>query len=306
MFALGQEFAEVTQFVRTMRGGSHPILVQASDGLLYVAKFTNNPQGANVPFNESAGAELYRSYGLAVPSWKPLLLTDTFLDANRECWMQNGRDPIRPQAGLCFGTRFLGTEEGRLLEILPETSYKRIRNNQSFWLAWLIDICAQHTDNRQTLFLRDADGWLNAWFVDQGNLFGGPNGGQRAHFVASRYLDPRIYQGVSFDQIQGFRQAALSLDADRLWQRVQTLPDNWKTESALDSFAQCLSKLATASLLQDTLETMVEAQRRVNGCGISELRGQQKPPMSVLRPGIQAAGLERRFGARPASHPVCA
>jgi len=306
MFALDQEFAEVTQYIRTMRGGSAPILVQASDGLLYVAKFTNNLQGANLPFNESAGAELYRACGLPVPGWKPLLLTDSFLNENPDCWMQTDEGTVRPQAGLCFGTLFLGTEEGRLLELLPGASYKRIRNHQSFWMAWLLDICAQHTDNRQALFLRDEDGWLNAWFVDQGHLFGGPKGGQRAHFIASRYLDPRIYQGVSFDQIQSFRQTALSLDADRLWQRIQKLPEGWKTASALDSFALCLDKLSTPSVLQDALESMVDAQRRANGSEYSGLQHQQKPPVAVLRPGVSAAGMEHGFGPRRASHPVCA
>jgi hypothetical protein len=76
------------QFVRKLRGSCQPILVRASDGLLYVAKFAKNLQGPNVLFNESAGTELYRAFGLSVPSWKQLVVTGKFVDRNPGCWMQ--------------------------------------------------------------------------------------------------------------------------------------------------------------------------------------------------------------------------
>ena len=164
MSALGRKSVRLSRFIRNLRGGSQPILVQASDGLLYVVKFTNNLQGANLPFNESVGTELYRACGLAVPAWKPLLVSDAFLDRNPDCWMQTSKGRLRPDSGMCFGSRFLGGDGIRLLEILPGTSFKRVRNNKSFWLAWMIDICAHHADGRQAIFVEDAEGWLNAFF----------------------------------------------------------------------------------------------------------------------------------------------
>src|ERR1039457_415092 len=119
MPALERSFSRVTRYIRNFHGGSQPILAQASDGLQYVVKFNNNLQGPNVPFNESVGSELYRACGLAVPSWKPLLVSDTFLDQNPDCWMQTPEGRLRPASGLCFGSRFLGAEGTRLLEILP-------------------------------------------------------------------------------------------------------------------------------------------------------------------------------------------
>lgn len=89
MSSLVKDFAVITRHIRNLRGGSQAILAEASDGLSYVLKFTNNLQGANLPFNESAGHELYRACGLNGPSWKQLLLTDAFIDQNRDCWMQS-------------------------------------------------------------------------------------------------------------------------------------------------------------------------------------------------------------------------
>jgi hypothetical protein len=306
MCVLGKDFAVATQYIRNLRGGSQPILVQASDGQVYVTKFFNNLQGPNLLFNESVGSELYRACGLPVSSWKPLLVTDVFLDQNPDCWMQTPEGRFRPASGLCFGSRFLGGDGLRLLEILPGTSFRRVRNHETFWLAWFIDICAEHADNRQALFLEDAQGWLNAFFVDHGHMFGGPKGEQRLHFQASRYLDSRIYQSVSSQYLLNFQKVAASLDVDRLWQGIQALPDEWKTASALDSVAQCLSRLSTPYLLQSVLDTMIDAQKRTNGSERTESRRGRKPPTGILCPGVQAARLEQRVFGNVAGHPACA
>lgn len=125
----------VTRHIRNLKGRSQPILVQASDGLLYVIKFIDNPQGPNLLFNECMGSELYHSFGLTVPSWKPILVTDSFLDQNPACWKQDMDGLGRPKAGLCFGSRFLGGDGIRLLEIIPGSSFSRVRNQDSFCLA---------------------------------------------------------------------------------------------------------------------------------------------------------------------------
>ena len=122
----------LTQYIRKLRGGSQPILAQASDGLMYVVKFTNNLQGPNLAFNESMGSELYRACGLEGPSWKPLVITDSFTDKNRDSWMQTPAGTLRPAAGVCFGSRFLGGEDAQLLEILPESRFKRLYNRNHF------------------------------------------------------------------------------------------------------------------------------------------------------------------------------
>lgn len=161
MSVLGKDLAFVTHYFCLVRGGSQPILARASDGFLYVVKFANNPQGPNLLFNESAGGELYRACGLHVPDWKPLVVSDSFIDRNPDCWMRTTVGRLRPASGLCFGSRFLGLNGKRLFEILPGSMYKRVRNQSSFWLAWLIDVCAEHVDNRQAIFVKGADGLLD-------------------------------------------------------------------------------------------------------------------------------------------------
>jgi len=306
MAALGKKYAVLTRYIRSLRGGSQPILAKASDGLLYVVKFSNNLQGPNLLFNESAGIELYRACGLAVPMWKPLLLSDSFLDNNPDCWIQTPEGRLRPASGLCFGSRFLGSEGVSLLEILAETDYRRIRDRNSFWLAWLIDVCAEHVDNRQAVFAKRTDGWLDAFFVDQGHLFGGPKADQRKHFRASCYLDPRIYPDVSSDEVRHFQKVVRTFNADRLWQRVNSIPADWKHASALSRFASCLHRLTEPLLLQNVLDTIVDAQARKAGRDLGSPAGQRKPPDVVLYSRVQASELERSTSTRPFCPPACA
>jgi hypothetical protein len=191
-----------------------------------------------------------------------------------------------------------------LLEILPGTSLKRVHNHEDFWLAWLIDICAGNADNRQAIFIEAAGGGLKACFIDNGHSFGGPKGELHTHFLASRYLDSRIYQGVSSQQLWNFQGVAESIDADRIWHRAEMLPDNWKTASALDALAQCLARLATPSLLQNILETMVDANQRTNGFERNELQLGRKPPALVLCPGIPGVS-GKSLAGNNVRYPAC-
>jgi hypothetical protein len=299
MVALGKDLPFVTQYVRNLRGGSQPILAWASDGLLYVVKFANNLQGPNLLFNESAGSELYRACGLPVPEWRPLAVSGSFLDKNPDCWMQTEGGRLRPASGLCFGSRYLGENGKRILEILPGSMFKRVHNQTSFWMAWLIDVCAEHVDNRQAIFVEDAEGWLEAHFIDHGHLFGGPKADMKRNFGASRYLDPRIYGEVSCEVLLSFQDVLQALDADKLWQRIEAIPVEWSRASARESVERCLQRLKIPSLVQHVAETIISDLERREDTESRIVGLEWKPPTEVLRLGLQGAGLRWGYARGP-------
>jgi hypothetical protein len=289
MLALGKDFASVTHFVRNLRGGSQPILAQANDGHTYVVKFANNLQGPNLLFNESAGSELYRACGLPVPVWTPLVVSDGFLDRNPGCWIQTPEGRLRPESGLCFGSRFLGEKGERLLEILPSSSFARLRNQTSFWLAWLVDICAEHGDNRQAVFTENSEGWIDATFIDHGHVFGGPKGELKRNFRASGYLDLRIYIEVSSETQLNILNGLCALDIDGLWERIETIPTDWKQKSAFDAVERCLQRLTDRSLIQNVIETIANAVKSKVEMDLGKPANEQIHHNEVLRRGIQGA-----------------
>jgi hypothetical protein len=287
MSSLLEDRAFLLNFVRKLRGGSQPVLAEASDGRLYVVKFTNNPQGPNLPFNESIGTELYRRAHLAVPPWRTLRVNRAFIEENPSCWFETPKGRLRPQEGVCFASLYLGSENSRILEMLPKSSFKRVRNLDDFWLAWFIDICAHHADPRQAIFYPTIRNEHNAIFIDHGHMFGGPNGDQHVPIEASRYLDRRIYPCIGDDEVKRLSRKALGLDHDRIWRDAQILPVEWRTESALGRFWQCLTFLSSVRTVENVFKTLLNAHLESNVS--SEYGGQwaRKPVLSVLRAGIQ-------------------
>jgi len=262
-------------------------MASAGDGYLYIVKFASNPQGPNVLFNEAIGSALFNAFALPTPTWNPILLTDDFIDRNVACWVagltpdsQKTDHRTRPQGGLCFGSRYLGGGGKRLLEILPGTSFNRIQRREDFWLAWLVDICAGHSDHRQAVFQEEPSGRLRAFFVDHGNLFRGPHGDSWPNFASSRYLDSRIYPDISSEQLSALQENVRKADTDQLWRSVEALPESWKTESALAALSQCVDRLSNREFVRYTLHEMVSFHERSNACDeVSKLR--------VLYPGVQ-------------------
>jgi hypothetical protein len=156
------ETAAVTHFIRKMGGSSQPFLAVASDGKRYVVKYAQ-ASCANFLFNECFGSNLYSLFGLRCPPWKPLIVTEEFLDQNTACWIEKN-EKTRPLAGLCFGSQFLGDSETEIYQILPGSWFKKIDHPFDFWRAWFLDICAEHYDTRQALFHERGDRLIQPWF----------------------------------------------------------------------------------------------------------------------------------------------
>jgi hypothetical protein len=269
----------LTDYLRKLRGGSQPVLARASDGELYVVKFANNLQGSNVLFNECAGNLLYRTCGLPVPDWKILTVDASFLDRNPGCWMETENGRLRPEEGFCYGSRYLG---GNVLEILPGSSMNRVENRVCFWLAWLVDICAGHTDNRQALFQENDKGGLRAVFVDHGHLLGGPRGEQQVNDLASRYLDTRIYESVSLRSLQTVQRFVRTLGWKELWPQVLDLPGDWRTDSACQRLSMCIERLSNDELLGNIVNKMARCQSQAHGRDFVHGQHLQKAPVGAV------------------------
>jgi hypothetical protein len=153
--------------------------------------------------------------------------------------------------------------------------FKRLKNRSSFWLAWLIDICADHADSRQAVFQRHLDGWWEAFFVDDGHLFGGPKGDERPVPIESLSLDSRIYPARTPRQSLVAQWVNRNVNVDRLWDKIETLPDEWKTKSALDGVARCLTRLASPNKLRKIHIEMIEGLEKRRRLGRMSRNGRR-------------------------------
>ncbi len=265
--ALGNDTIFAIRHIRNLHGHSHPFLVEASDGYWYVVKSDVGGTGSNYLFNEYAGNALYRAYGLPVPAWKPILLTNQFIDENFSRWPTVFGDICPPQSGLAFGSRYLGGDGIRLLEVVPNSGFGRISNRSNFWLAWLIDICALHADSRQAVFQVWNQRLMQAVFIDHGHAFGGPRGDAKPHFRRPCYADERVYQPFDLGSNEAMLSRLKSLKSDLLWYQVQSMPYEWKTLSGFRQCADCLNRLENAKLLEEVVDTLREAVSHRQYCG---------------------------------------
>jgi hypothetical protein len=244
----------VVKLIRHLRGETQPMLVEASDGLLYVVKSLQNPRSPSIPFNEAIGSELYLASKLSVPKWKPLLLTEEFVREYRIC-RPDEKVPLR--TGLAFGTWFLPQRADRVLEILPASYFPRIRNRESFWVSWVLDVCMHHTSRREVLFL-ERSGFLQAVFIDHSSLFGSLKNFKSTPLSAGRYIDSRIYDLEVFERRHfNILHNVFSLDADQIWRTAQSLPTEWKVKSALQRLSRSLNRLSSRQEVIRTLEQIV-------------------------------------------------
>jgi len=121
-------------------------------------------------------------------------------------------------------------------------------------------------------------------------MFGGADGTKVISPAASRYLDLRIYEGVSSSYLRTIPQAIQRLDVNYLWHWVQALPREWQTESALQRISECLSRMSEEEFVVRTLDAMAVYHRQTQerGNDFSQLR--PRLPDEILHSGVLCAG----------------
>lgn len=236
------------RFIRKLRGGSQPILVQAEDDQLYVVKFLDNPQGPQVLTNEVLGTEAYRMAGLPVPSWETIRLTDRFIDANPGCWIDSGRRYIRLHSGPCFGSRYLGASfYEKVWDLLTDDILSVLANRTDFWTAAALDAMMDETDSRQAVFVRREQAY-QAFFVDHG---GGCTGAPTTNlggnwFERVRFYDRRVYPIVTPEIVDNLFASMNRIRADALREAFCELPIPWKLTGGI-RYLQIMKNISDSS-----------------------------------------------------------
>jgi hypothetical protein len=292
----------VVLYIRKFRGLSHPVLVEASDGKLYVLKFNENPEGPNVPFNEAVGIELYRACGLPTPRWRLLQVDDWFLDRSPECWPKRNNEPIRPASGLSFACRFLGEEGRAVYDLLPRLFYPWLRNREGLWLAWLVDACAGGAQWRKSVYIEDERRGFHAVFIDHGHLLGGPEGNKKEDLSACCHYGWEMYPDAWPGRSRDIREAVTSLNRASLWRRVESFPKAWMRESALLNFARCLERLGDIDFMEESADRILSAH--AERVGKAKSHG-TRFPRGLLRDRVQPHALEQAPGVSGASPLTC-
>jgi hypothetical protein len=216
--------------------------VEASDHQIYVLKLAGSG-GPNVLFNEAFGSELLRFFGLPVPQWAALALSDEFIDSHPDVWPVGGNTQLRPKAGLHFGSRLVVSRgSAGAYQIIPSCWAQHVVNAQDFAGVLAVDIWANHCDSRQAVYTHIGRRQsLRATFIDHGHMFGGPDGLRRAGPRAAMTSELRLYNGLEIGTLLSrWQKAILSVECE-LWSLAAEIPESWQPTGGTKSAVEMLS-----------------------------------------------------------------
>jgi hypothetical protein len=179
------ESVNARRFVRKMRGCAQAHLLECDDGLFYVVKFSNNPQGGcRILDNELISSLLMKKLGIHTPEIAVVNLGYEFIKANPEVFLsQRSNQTVAPDIGPHFGSLHVGgLAPATVFDFLPSAILPEVVNCSEFLGAMAFDKWVSNADGRQAVFYRaqittrmpgyPSVGWV-AEFIDNGSAFQG-------------------------------------------------------------------------------------------------------------------------------------
>jgi hypothetical protein len=201
-----------------------------SDGHLYVVKFQNNPQHLRVLANELFATRLAEAVGLSVPATEVVEVSEWLVENTPELHIDLGRQQERCQAGLQFGSRYVGgLMPGQVVDYLPEEQLSAVRNLGEFAGMLVLDKWTCNSNGRQAVFHRKPrERRYTATFVDQGYCFHAGEWTFPDAPLRGVYARNRVYAEVTgWENFEPWLERVEKLEPEIVWQFAETVPPIW-------------------------------------------------------------------------------
>jgi hypothetical protein len=263
---------DARRLVRKMRGGAQAHLLEASDGNCHVVKFSNNPQHRRILVNEWIAAVFLRQLGLSTPEVAMVRISEEFLEANPDAYLQLGRERRPPELGWHFGSRFPGDPARTVVyDFLPDSLLDKVENVGEFLGVLAFDKWTSNADSRQAIFFRarvqsetrhetrderpQRVGFV-AQMVDNGYVFDGPHWRLTESPIQGLYFRPLVYAGVrGWADFEPWMERIRHFPEEVVDQAVKQIPPAWLEGEELE-LERLLDRLLArrkrvAELIQD-------------------------------------------------------
>lgn len=219
------------QSIRRMRGGAQSQLMLGADGLLWVVKFRNNPQGERVLANEWIATRIAEAAGLTVPRTELIDVSAWLVENSPEMWLDAPRgERVRCGDGLQFGSLFVGgLMPGQVVDYLPEEMLPEVRNVAEFAGMLCVDKWTANCNGRQAVFHRKPrERRYRATFIDQGFCFGANEWTFPDAPLRGVYARNRVYEEVTgWDSFEPWLGRIEAMDVDQLYSIAEEIPPEW-------------------------------------------------------------------------------
>ena len=218
------------QHIRRMRGGAQGQLMLGADGHAYVVKFQNNPQHMRVLANELLASRLAAAVGLATPQAEVVEVTPWLVENTPELEIDLGKTTVRCQAGLQFGSRFVGgLMPGQVVDYLPEEQLAEVRNLGEFAGILALDKWTGNANGRQAVFARrQRERRYRAVFIDYGYCFHAGEWDFSDAPLRGVYYRNDVYREImGWESFEPWLTRLETLAAETVWSVANEIPPEW-------------------------------------------------------------------------------
>lgn len=218
------------QHVRRMRGGAQSHMMRCDDGNYYIVKFQNNPQHTRVLVNDYFASRLAASVGLPVPAVDTVQVDAWTIEHSPELHISLASHKTPCQAGIQFGSRYvIDPLKGEVLDYLPETMVRLIRNVKSFAGALAFDKWTCNADGRQAVYTRaHREKKYTATFIDQGYCFNAKEWVFEDAPLRGAFLRNDVYIGITgWESFEPWISLIEQLPISSIAECAQGIPPEW-------------------------------------------------------------------------------
>jgi hypothetical protein len=201
-----------------------------ADGQMYVVKFQNNPQHIRVLANEYLASKLATAAGLTAPEVDLVEVSSWLVENTPELEIDLGRTRVRCQAGLQFGSRFVGgLMPGQVVDYLPEEQMAEVRNLSEFAGILALDKWTGNANGRQAVFARkQREKRYRAVFIDYGYCFHAGDWTLEDLPLRGVYYRNDVYRQITgWESFEPWLTRLEKMPAETVWAAASEVPPEW-------------------------------------------------------------------------------
>jgi hypothetical protein len=236
-----------------------------ADGHVYVVKFQNNPQHMRVLANEFLASRIAAAAGLTAPEVVLVEVSSWLVENTPELEIDLGRTRVKCQAGLQFGSRFVGgLMPGQVVDFLPEEQLAEVKNLDEFAGILALDKWTGNANGRQAVFTRkQRERRYRAVFIDYGYCFHAGEWRFEDAPLRGVYYRNDVYREITgWESFEPWLTRLETMEADTVWNAASEVPPEWYGGDLSEMETLVEKLLLRRSRIRELIEGFGKSDRR--------------------------------------------
>jgi hypothetical protein len=214
--------------------------------------------------NELLASRLAAAAGLTAPEAELVEVTSWLVENTPELEIDMGRTRVRCQAGLQFGSRFVGgLMPGQVVDYLPEEQLSEVKNLDEFAGILALDKWTGNANGRQAVFARkQRERRYRAVFIDYGYCFHAGDWTFEDNPLRGVYYRNDVYRGITgWESFEPWLTRLETMAEDTVWAAANEVPPEWYGGDLSEMEALVEKLLARRSRIRELIEGFGRSDR---------------------------------------------